>query len=229
MFATLLESRGHKERSVKGGIASISAHAAVIALAVIATARANPGPSDPREVIRIAAFVPQQAATPVKTVAVEVRRVPAPTVPPIDMKRLDVNLPPIDLSAASVSVTDFPVHANGNTGIVASGTSEGSGSVAAFEAVQVEKQASFIAGSATPRYPDELRRSGIEGKVVARFVVDENGRAEADSVRFLSSDNRLFDDAVKATLRRMRFVPAEIGGRKVRQLVEMPFVFTIGR
>jgi len=27
----------------------------------------------------------------------------------------------------------------------------------------------------------------------------------------------------------MRFVPAEIGGRKVRQLVQMPFVFTLNR
>jgi len=27
----------------------------------------------------------------------------------------------------------------------------------------------------------------------------------------------------------MRFVPAEIGGKKVRQLVQMPFLFTLSR
>jgi periplasmic protein TonB len=43
------------------------------------------------------------------------------------------------------------------------------------------------------------------------------------------SDNRLFEDAVKEALRRMRFISAEAGGRKVRQLVQMPFVFTLAR
>jgi periplasmic protein TonB len=32
---------------------------------------------------------------------------------------------------------------------------------------------------------------------------------------------------VRTALRRMRFVPAQIGGKKVRQLVQMPFVFTL--
>ena len=64
---------------------------------------------------------------------------------------------------------------------------------------------------------------------MAQFVVDESGRAQADSVRFLRSDNRLFENAVMAVLPRMRFTPAEIGGRKVRQLVQMPFVFTLGK
>jgi len=69
----------------------------------------------------------------------------------------------------------------------------------------------------------------VEGSVVAVFVVDEKGRAEMDSVRFVGSGNALFQDAVRAALPRMRFVPAEIAGQKVRQLVQMPFVFTIDR
>jgi protein TonB len=34
---------------------------------------------------------------------------------------------------------------------------------------------------------------------------------------------------VRVALRRMRFIPAEVGGAKVRQLVQMPFVFTLSR
>jgi protein TonB len=34
---------------------------------------------------------------------------------------------------------------------------------------------------------------------------------------------------VRVALRRMRFIPAEVGGVKVRQLVQMPFVFTLSR
>jgi protein TonB len=74
-----------------------------------------------------------------------------------------------------------------------------------------------------------LRSSGVEGKVIAQFVVDEQGRAEEGSLRFVSSDNRLFEDAVRVALVRMRFIAAEIGGVKVRQLVQMPFVFTLSR
>ena len=100
---------------------------------------------------------------------------------------------------------------------------------APFRAEQVEKQVALVRGSAPPRYPEVLRSSGVEGQVIALFVVDEHGRSEEESIRFVRSDNRLFEDAVRIALRRMRFVPAEVGGRRVRQLVQMPFVFTLAR
>jgi len=65
--------------------------------------------------------------------------------------------------------------------------------------------------------------------VVAAFVVSDLGLVEEGSIKILSSDNLLFNDAVMSALGRMRFVPAEIGGKKVRQLVQMPFVFTLSR
>jgi outer membrane biosynthesis protein TonB len=45
----------------------------------------------------------------------------------------------------------------------------------------------------------------------------------------VQSDNDLFADAVRAALGRLRFTPAEVGGKKVSQLVQMPFVFTLNR
>ena len=132
------------------------------------------------------------------------------------------------MSAVISSQGDFgptptgPTGANGGGG----GTAPTGG---IFRADQVEKEVSVVPGSPPPRYPELLSSSGVEGKVVALFVVDETGRAEEDSIRFVRSDNRLFEDAVKQALRRMRFVPAEIGGRKVRQLVQMPFVFRLAR
>jgi protein TonB len=71
--------------------------------------------------------------------------------------------------------------------------------------------------------------AGVEGRVVAQFVVDIEGRVEAGTVRLVRTDNALFDEAVRTALPRMRFTPAEIAGRKVRQLVEMPFVFALSR
>ncbi|MGH7603481.1 MAG: energy transducer TonB [Gemmatimonadaceae bacterium] len=98
-----------------------------------------------------------------------------------------------------------------------------------FRADQVERQAALVPGNAPPEYPEVLRRSGVEGTVVATFIVGTDGRAETDSIRFVRSDNRLFEDAVRIALKRMRFVPAEAAGRRVRQLVQMPFVFTLAK
>ena len=68
-----------------------------------------------------------------------------------------------------------------------------------------------------------------EGRVVALFIVSYRGLVEKGTIKILHSDNPLFEDAVKSALGRMRFVPAEIGGKKVRQLVQMPFLFTLSR
>jgi protein TonB len=142
--------------------------------------------------------------------------------------KIDINAPRIDMDNLASRPGDFspgPIAAVPSGSGGETGTSDG----APFSADQVEKQVAVVAGSAPPRYPDVLRNAGVEGQVIAEFVVDEQGRAEDRSVRFVRADNLLFEEAVRVALRRMRFIPAEIGGRKVKQLVQMPFVFTIAR
>jgi protein TonB len=63
--------------------------------------------------------------------------------------------------------------------------------------------------------------------VHAQFVVDTSGRVERESIRFKRGDHTLFERAVIETLLRSRYSPAEAGGRKVRQLVEQAFSFTL--
>jgi protein TonB len=182
-----------------------------------------------QEAIRTVYFPPSVPPNPSTRPEQPRRIVVAQPVPlPIDMRPLNLNLPPIDIKNVASTPVDFPRQTIGGEtrGNPASDPVPTGG---VFNAEQVERQVLFVAGSGAPRYPEALRSSGVEGRVVTLFVVDEKGRAEADSVRFLSSDNALFEDAVRRALPRMRFIPAEIGGRKVRQLVQMPFVFTIGR
>jgi periplasmic protein TonB len=141
---------------------------------------------------------------------------------------------PIAIDPPVLSIDFIPPAPTQATDFEHGGISAGSGSHdavaipgATFRADQVERQVALLRGGPVPRYPESLRSAGIEGTVVAQFVVSELGRVESDSVRFLQSDNVLFEESVRAILRRMRFAPAEIGGKKVRQLVQMPFVFTI--
>jgi hypothetical protein len=50
-----------------------------------------------------------------------------------------------------------------------------------------------------------------------------------ETVTLDASDHPLFSDAVIAALRRSRYAPAELRGRKVPQLVVQPFVFVVQR
>jgi protein TonB len=154
--------------------------------------------------------------------------VSTPTPVPLAIDRIDVVIPPVGLSPPLQAAAPLAISGGSHDSSAAAATSR----VAAnepFTGDQVERQVYLRPGSSPPRYPSSLRVAGIEGQVIALFVVSEAGRVELETVRFIQSDNPLFEDAVRSALERMRFVPAETGGRKVRQLVQMPFVFTLTR
>ncbi len=94
---------------------------------------------------------------------------------------------------------------------------------------QVEKAAGHIPGSGHPAYPDALRSSGVEGEALVQFIVDTTGRAEPASLKVLRATHDAFGQAVRSALPQMRFLPAEIGGCKVRMLVQQPFTFAPNR
>jgi TonB family protein len=98
-----------------------------------------------------------------------------------------------------------------------------------FVEFQVEKPAQPVPGNAGPRYPDLLRNAGVDGQVVAQFVVDTSGRPDMLTFRVVKSTHDLFTASVRATLPNIRFYPAEVGNRKVKQLIQMPFDFSMGQ
>ncbi len=99
------------------------------------------------------------------------------------------------------------------------------------DSVLTEIQVDFIVArdpaSAAPSYPAELLTRNVEGSVQAQYVVDTTGHAEAGSLRILRATHPLFAEAVRNALPDMRFSPARLAGRKVRQLVEQEFTFRI--
>lgn len=94
---------------------------------------------------------------------------------------------------------------------------------------QVEVHATARPGSKGPVYPQALRDAKIEGQVLVQFVVDTLGVPDARTFKVLRSDNAGFTDAVRAALTDMRFEPARVGGRAVKQLVQSPFMFSLSR
>ena len=96
-----------------------------------------------------------------------------------------------------------------------------------FFEFQVERPARRLPDGVTLHYPDVLRASKTNGEVLAQFVVDTSGRPLPETFKVLRTTHDLFAQAVKDALPEMRFAPATIRGKPVRQLVQAPFNFTI--
>ena len=238
MFNNLLESKAKKQKRFGGSAWSIMVHAAGIVALVVITANAG---------------IEKDGVKQEKVDFVEVKKdepkppepekpppppdvVVAPPPPkgfqvlqaPIEIPNV---IPDIDLSKKVTDEADFS--GKGVAGGVAKGIEGGKGPVPQGDQpyfdFQVEKPVVMAPGSQGPAYPDMLRSAGIEGQVLAQFVVDTLGRADMTQFKALKSDNDLFTNAVKQALQRMRFLPAEVGGRKVKQLVQQPFQFSLNR
>ena len=97
----------------------------------------------------------------------------------------------------------------------------------AFSVLEVDIAVVRSENSAAPAYPLSLLQKGITGSVAARYVVDTTGFADTSSFEVLRATHRDFVAAVRAALPYMRFSPAKIGSRRVRQLVEQEFTFRI--
>jgi TonB family protein len=128
---------------------------------------------------------------------------------------------PVPASAGSSPAAPRPRRAMGPPQRVADSTT--------FFEFQVEQPATPVPGNRGPRYPDAMRAAGVEGEVLAQFVLDTTGFANMSTFKVLKSTDSLFTEAVRGTLPTMRFNPAEVGGKKVKQLIQMPFQFNLSK
>jgi periplasmic protein TonB len=235
MFNQLLESKAKKPKMAGATVITTILYAGLISLAVYATA--NAGIKNEHSKAETIKFVEvKKAVEPVKP-----KEPPPPKEvvikppPPKGFQvlrapvKIDVKIPEIDLSKSVTNEADFS--GRGVKGGLASGVVGGTAVVTSqtYYEFQVEKPARGAEGNPAPRYPEVLKQSGVEGTVTAQFTVLETGRADMDTFKIISSTNDLFSAAVKDILPRYRFLPAEIGGKKVKQLVQLPFEFKINR
>lgn len=231
MLHQLLETGRTTQRSRAGTMVSVMVHVAVIGA-----------------VLQLSHVVPAAALTAPEAVPVHFQPLEPTPAPPVYRARsasgapglpgpvvltapttISVDIPPVNLGAALIDANVFdtsrPVTPGGR------GTEPGAGvpGGAPMTGLEVDKPAAAIPGAATPAYPDGLKASGVEGEALVRFVVDTLGRAEVGTFQVLEASHEAFGAAVRAALPRMRFLPAESGGRKVRMLVQQRFAFALER
>ena len=236
MFDQLIETKAAKQKRSGGTIISIVLHTALIAAAVVLTKKTADALEKPKEekvVLQENKKEPEPEKPKEQPKQVQqVAQVAPPKgfqvlTPPITIP--DV-IPDVDLSRKATDEADFS--GKGVQGGVAKGVEGGTGPVISDQPYfdfQVEKAAAAVPGSGSPAYPEMLKSSGVEGEALVQFVVDTTGRAELGSFKVLRASHEAFGQAVKAALPRMRFLPAEIGGRKVRMLVQQPFAFALNK
>jgi len=94
-------------------------------------------------------------------------------------------------------------------------------------AVDVDSMVTRFSDSAAPMYPPKLLELKVEGGAYVQFVVDTTGAADTTSFRVISATHPEFAQSVRDALPGMRFHPAILRSKKVRQLVEQPFMFKI--
>ena len=97
----------------------------------------------------------------------------------------------------------------------------------AYFEFQVEKPVRQRSSLSRPEYPPSLIATRTEGRVLVQFVVGLDGKAEMSTFKVLEATHPAFAEAVRKALPGMSYFPAEIGGRKVRQVVQQPFTFGV--
>lgn len=239
MFDNLIESKRTRQSMMGGTATSVVVHVALVAAVAVASAHAGQQ------------FVEERRQEDVKFVEVQKAEEPpppepeAPPPPPPDAvvtppppqgfqvlsAPIDIpdKLPEVDLSKAVTDEADFT--GRGVAGGIAKGVVGGTAPVVQdqpyFE-FQVERQV-VVQNRVEPRFPQMLADRGQEGEVLVQFVVGTDGRVDMSTLKILKATNELFTREVRAVLPRWTFLPAEVGGRKVRQYVQLPIVFALNR
>lgn len=74
-------------------------------------------------------------------------------------------------------------------------------------------------------YPKEAKKAKIEGRVVLKAYVDENGKVV--KVEILNSVNEILDEAARKAVEETKFEPALLKGRSVKSKIVMTIVFKL--
>jgi protein TonB len=151
-------------------------------------------------------------------------------------RSLDILLPdppPLPDYQPEVATTDFSERSGIGDDVLHLGLNAGGSRIppgarfAAYEEASVERRATPVRENQSPRYPYWMLRRRVETRFAIIFVVDSTGTVDRETVEWPPAVEREFTQAVEDVLSHWRFVPAQIGGRRVRQRVLQPFLFRV--
>lgn len=204
--------------AVPAVVGSVVVHALLIGAAVAVTQR---DPNEPEQELppnSIARFL----APPNRTAGQQMQREQIRYVS-IAVPEGVVSLKP----RVGVIQREEPPPLSGLDPVDAPALSELVGEDSVFSLIEVDSAASRYEWSAAPAFPPTMLAQRQSGYVRAEWVVDETGVADTTTLRIVESTHPEFAKAVRDALPFMRFRPARIGEKAVRQLVQQPFHFQV--
>jgi periplasmic protein TonB len=224
VFEVLTSSRVRPQVHPGRGFLVAALHGVLVAGAVRVAQRSPEQVSGPR--VDTTVFILEQPTAPVRVMASasEARIVAAPVV--------DFPLPPIHAPTFIPPVISGPVPDPTRIRRALTAGPAGPARGDPFSAETIRRAAEVDEPAAAlhqpfPRYPPALRVAGIEGRVLAEFVIDTLGHVERGSLRVLESTHPGFEAAALEALERSVFKPARLAGRPVRQRTLQSIAFRI--
>jgi TonB family protein len=205
----------------RAGFAALSAHAAVIALAICGSEEPTPTALAVADTVQIelpristSEQAPGRKPSPGGSTLPSAPAVPAPPLV-LPSPRFAVHLTHSDAGLAALrSLTIGESQATGRE----------SPEPAAPASRNVD-QLPTLRGDLRARYPDELRATPLSGQVVVEYVVTAEGHVGAGSIRIVRSSHPAFSRAVIHALATACFNPARIGRIAVAVLVQQTIRF----
>tara|TARA_Y100001934_G_scaffold282876_1_gene398977 strand:+ start:1818 stop:2525 length:708 start_codon:yes stop_codon:yes gene_type:complete len=155
---------------------------------------------------------PKKKAPVEETLEVQMKTELQVSVPPLELNQLNVKLVP-DLNTKLAGDFDLNFQAVGQPGVT---------DFEVFDLNQVDKppRPLFVP---RPNYPVSLKKAGISGRVLVKFVVDSEGNPVDLSI--LESTHRGFNSAALSAISRSRFESASRRGRPVAVWTGYPIRF----
>lgn len=202
-------------KRIAGNTVVVLVHALVFA-ALMAPSNWEPPAPAPRTDVVVPMLTPPRPLPPV---------VPPPPQPPVQQPRVAPTPVPTPRVDPTPVVDTAPVMDIGTE--IALPSDDAGPVVDSFDPGPPPLETLAYDVSPAPRYPRQALRSGAEGTVLLKVLVDEQGRPQDVAIE-RSSGHRLLDQAARdQVLARWRFHPATREGRAIAAYALVPIAFTL--
>ncbi|HEX7336982.1 MAG TPA: TonB family protein [Gemmatimonadales bacterium] len=225
MFDALPASSATPAPRSRVAAAAVLLHGLGVVVAVNSTAAPPDARPITRDTIRLHVSAPvpptppDPGAPPIPPPPISLRpAVPDPGLSLPEIEGIVPKLSPVDLTGLARS-PQSPAFAPASDGTPAAGRR-------LFDLTAVD-QVPALKEELHPRYPDSLRRAGVQGWVEVEYVVNHRGRVEGHSVRVLAGSHPAFVLSALEAIRGARFRPAQRGSHPVAVLVRQTIRFRI--
>lgn len=155
---------------------------------------------------------------------IEATLTPKPDTPQMSLtpEVIHIDIPPINI--------DYTINTNITIGMQVPAPpsfAQQAISTEAYSVGQLDEQPAIMY-SPRPQYPSAAIRAHKEGRVIVRAIINSDGRVTTAQI-LSGPSSKLFEKESLLAIKRWRFRPGKLNGRKVSTIVEIPLIFSLDK